>query len=518
MNFKKDIFKSKVWLVAVVLMALSACTDDLVKVPTNDLTADEQFKTVEGYKQSMASIYSNMIYGTFLRYYWGMQEYPTDEAVSTWNDDGGNAVFHQLAWSSDSPAITYVYSSMLMTITYCNNFINESTDAKLTERGFSTTQTSEIQQYKAEIRYLRAYCFWVLMDLYGNPPFPTPEDLGFSSPKQIKRADLFAFIESELKDIEPELAEPRAGEWGLPDQAADWALLSRMYLNAEVYTGTEHYTDAITYCKKIIDAGYSLETHYSWLLLGDNDKNTNEFIFTLNYNNTNETWNGTNFIALGAANVPQSLNGLSGSWGNFRMTQQIPALFPTADTTVDKRAELYTDGQTLEVTNVSSSTDGYSSYKFRNFDRDGNAIVQNNSYGNLSDIDFPVFRLAEIYLTYAEAVLRGGSGGDLTTALAYVNQIRGRAYASDPASTAGNITQSQLTLDFILDEKAREFYWEAQRRTDLVRFNKLTTADYLWAWKGNAIAGKAVDSKYNLFPLPSSDVLANPNLTQNDNY
>ena len=146
-----------------------------------------------------------------------------------------------------------------------------------------------------------------------------------------------------------------------------WALLSRMYLNAEVYTGTEHYTDAITYCEKIIDAGYSLETHYSWLLLGDNDKNTNEFIFTLNYNNTNETWNGTNFIALGAANVPQSLNGLSGSWGNFRMTQQIPALFPTADTTVDKRAELYTDGQALEVTNVSSSTDGYSSYKSYNF-------------------------------------------------------------------------------------------------------------------------------------------------------
>jgi hypothetical protein len=518
MDFNKYIFKTKIWMVALTLLTVSSCTDDLVKMPTNDLTADLQFETVDGYKQSLASVYSNLIYGTFLRQYWGMQEYTTDEAVSTWNDDGGNAVFHQLAWSADAPAITYVYSNMLMTITYCNNFINEATDEKIAARGFADTQATQIKQYKAEVRYLRAYCFWVLMDLYGNPPFPTPEDLGFSSPKQIKRADLFAFIESELKDIEPLLADPKTNEWGRPDKAAAWALLSRMYLNGKVYTGTEYYTQAITYCNKIIAAGYSLETHYSWLMLGDNSKNTNEFIFTLNYENKNETWNGTNFFALGAANVPASINGLSGSWGNFRMTQQLAGLFPTADTTVDKRAQFYTDGQKLEVKNITSSTDGYSAWKYRNVNRDGSSIVQNNSYNNLSDIDFPVFRLAEVYLTYAEAVLRGGSGGSITTALGYINKIRGRAYANNPSSTLGNITQSQLTLDFILDEKGREFYWEAQRRTDLVRFNKLTTTDYLWAWKGNTISGKAVDSKYNLFPIPTSDLLANPNLKQIADY
>ncbi|HET7733696.1 MAG TPA: hypothetical protein VFK73_07640, partial [Paludibacter sp.] len=178
MNFNKYIIKSKLWLIAAVVIGVSACTEDLVKMPTNDLTADMQFKTANGYKQSMASIYSNMIYGSFLRYYWGMQEYTTDEAVSTWNDDGGNAVFHQLAWSADAPAITSVYSTALMTITYCNNFINESTDAKIAARGFSETEVAQIKQYKAEVRYLRAYNFWVLMDLYGNPPFPTPDDLG----------------------------------------------------------------------------------------------------------------------------------------------------------------------------------------------------------------------------------------------------------------------------------------------------------------------------------------------------
>ncbi|WP_243350105.1 RagB/SusD family nutrient uptake outer membrane protein [Parabacteroides sp. FAFU027] len=519
MNFKKYITTGRLGLILLaMIIGFSACTDDLVKTPTNDLTADKQFQSVAGYKQSLASIYSNMIYGSFLRQYWGMQEYTTDEAVSTWNDDGGNAVFHQLAWSADAPAITYVYSSMLMTITYCNNYLNESTDAKIASRGFTSADVTQIKQYTAEVRYLRAYCYWVLMDLYGNPPFPTPDDLGFSSPKQIKRADLFNFIESELKDIESQLADPRTNERGRPDKAAAWALLSRMYLNGTVYTGNDYYTQAITYCNKIISAGYSLESHYSWLMLGDNNKNTNEFIFTLNYDNTNETWNGTNFMALGAAGIPASINGLSGSWGNFRMTQQIPALFPTADTTMDKRAEFYTTGQNLEVNNVTISTDGYSAFKYRNVNRDGSAIVQNNSYNNLSDIDFPVFRLAEIYLTYAEAVLRGGSGGSAATALSYVNKIRGRAYASDPSSTQGNIQQTNLTLDFLLKEKAREFYWEAQRRTDLVRYNKLTTSDYLWAWKGNTLAGKAVDSKYNLFPIPTSDLLANPNLKQNDNY
>jgi len=225
MNFNNNNNKSKLWVVLLIMAGFSACTGDLVKMPTNDLTADSQFKTAGGYKQSMASIYSNMIYSRFLRCYWGMQEYTTDEAVSTWNDDGGNAVFHQLAWSADAPAIDSVYAGALKTVTYCNNYINESTDAKIGGRGFSETDATQIKQYKAEVRYLRAYCFFVLMDLYGNPPFPTPDDLGFSSPKQIKRADLFKFIETELTDIEPLLAEPRSNELGRPDKAAAWALL-----------------------------------------------------------------------------------------------------------------------------------------------------------------------------------------------------------------------------------------------------------------------------------------------------
>ncbi len=516
----KKIIHNRFFLVILVLvftLNFNACTDELDKTPLNTTTSDRQFSSVDGYKQGLVSVYSNLAYSTFLRFYWSMQEYSTDMAVSTWND-GGDGIYHELAWSADSPAIANVYNATINMITLCNNFIKEASPENISDRGFSAAEANQIKQFEAEARYLRAYCFWILMDAYGNPPFPTEQTLGTTPPSQIQRADLFVFLEEELINIEPLLADARSNEWGRPDKAAAWALLARMYLNAEVYIGQERYTDAITYSSKVIDAGYTLESKYEWLMLGDNHLNTNEFIFTINYDNTNQTWYGTNFLALGPAGVPGSINGMSSSWNAFRFTQQIPALFPTSNTSIDKRAMFYTNGQSLEVNSVTTSTDGYSAYKYRNKNRDGLPIEQNNNFGNLSDIDFPVFRLAEIYFIYAEAVLRGGTGGSTGTALNYINRIRGRAYADNPSSAAGNISISDLTLDFILDERARELYWEAHRRTDLIRFNKFTTGDYLWAWKGNVEAGTAVDDKYNLFPIPTADLLANPNLEQIDGF
>lgn len=520
METMKKIRSSRFFVVALLLMLtinFNSCTDDLDKVPLNVETPDKQFDTVDGYKEALVSVYANLAYSKFLRFYWSMQEYSTDMAVSTWNDSG-DGIYHELAWSADSEAIADVYGSSLSMITLSNNLIKESSAEKLNSRGFSDAEAAQIEQYQAEARYLRAFLFWILMDAYGNPPFPTPETLGTTPPSQIQRADLFAFIEDELKAIEPVLAEPKSNEWGRPDKAAAWALLSRMYLNAETYIGEAHYTEAITYCNKIISDSYALEDKYEWLMLGDNHKNTNEFIFTINYDNTNQTWFSTNFLALGPAGVPGSINGMSSSWQSFRFTEQIPALFPTTDTTIDKRAMFYKEGQNLEVESIPTSSDGYSAYKYRNVDRDGNPIEQNNNFGNLSDIDFPVFRLAEIYLTYAESVLRGGDGGSNALALDYVNRIRARAYASNPQSNEGNITNGELTLDFILDERARELYWETHRRTDLIRFEKFTTGDYLWAWKGNVRNGRAVDEKYRLFPIPTADLLANPNLEQIEGF
>lgn len=176
----------------------------------------------------------------------------------------------------------------------------------------------------------------------------------------------------------------------------------------------------------------------------------------------------------------------------------------------DRRAIFHTDGQNLEIEDISNFNDGYAVGKFKNVTRDG--VPGSNL--TFVDTDFPMFRLADVYLMYAEAVKRGGSGGDAGTALGYINEIRTRAYMGE----SGNINADQMTLDFILDERARELYWECHRRTDLIRFEKFTGGDYVWPWKGKVKDGTSTAEKFNLFPIPASDIGANPNLKQNDGY
>jgi hypothetical protein len=360
------------------------------------------------------------------------------------------------------------------------------------------------------------------MDAFANPSFATENDaIGSVMPPQIKRIDLFKYIEDELKDIETKLPAPRTNEYGRADQAAAWALLARMYLNAEVYTGTARYTDAITYSKKIINAGYSLETNYQWLFLADNHQCTNEFIFTINYDGQKtQNYGGTNYIVYAGSGgpsgspMPMSLVGVSG-WAGNRVTKNLPNLFPDYTGAIDKRSLFYATGSNIEI--VNRATDGFWAVKFKNINRDGSLGFSQG--GNLGvGVDMPLFRLGEQYLIYAESVVRGGAGGDAATALSYINKLRGRAYANDPNSTSGNIGSSQLTLNFLIDERGRELYWEGHRRTDLIRFNRFVESIYLWPWKGNVPNGTGVDIKYKIFPLPSSEVSANNNLVQNNGY
>ena len=176
----------------------------------------------------------------------------------------------------------------------------------------------------------------------------------------------------------------------------------------------------------------------------------------------------------------------------------------------DKRAMFWTDGQNLDIADIGTFTDGYAITKWKNVKSTGQA----GSDPTFCDTDFPLFRLGDVFLMYAEATLRGGGGGDLSTALTLVNALRTRAYGD----AGGNITASDLTLDFILDERGRELYWEATRRTDLIRYGKFTTSAYIWPWKGGIAEGISVSDFYNIFPIPSADVSANPNLVQNPGY
>ncbi|RYZ94449.1 MAG: RagB/SusD family nutrient uptake outer membrane protein, partial [Sphingobacteriaceae bacterium] len=118
------------------------------------------------------------------------------------------------------------------------------------------------------------------------------------------------------------------------------------------------------------------------------------------------------------------------------------------------------------------------------------------------------------YLIYGEAVARGGSGGTVAQALTYVNALRFRAYGN----TSGNVSAAALTTDFYLDERGRELYWEAHRRTDLIRFGKFTGSSYIWPFKGGTQAGTSLPAFRNLYPLPLADLITNPNLVQNTGY
>ncbi len=525
--------------VGILISAFASCSKKLDQTPTNDITAQNVFSTSKGYKEAFAKLYAAFALtgnagGTgnpdipsqiiadegnsdFLRMYWNLQELTTDEAAWSWQNDAGIQGLHEMSWSAINPIIDGLYYRSFFQITLCNNFITQASDANLASRGISASDATDIRKYRAEARFLRAYQYWVLMDLFANPPFVTEKDVigGGVIPKQIKRADLFAYIETELKAIDADLVGPKANEYGRADQAAAWALLARLYLNAQVYTGAARYTDAITYCNKIIGAGYTLHPNYRELMLADNNLNTDEFIFTINYDATyTQNWGGTTFLVHGPAAIPAKISGTSGSWSGLRCTQNFVGLFPDNSGNTDQRAQFYTAGQNLIMNSMYVSTDGYSTDKFRNVTRSGGPATHADPAGNWSDVDFPLFRLAEIYLIYAEAVLWGGTGGDQTTALAYINNLRMRAYGD----SSGNINAVDLTLDFVLDERGRELYYEAFRRTDLIRFGKFTSNAYLWAWKGGIFSGTSVADKYNIYPIPATDLSSNTNLRQNTGY
>ena len=516
-----------------LLLSLNSCKkEDLNLTPTNDVTADNVYATPAGYKNSLVKLYAtyaltspsgsdnsdvgglNAGFADFFRLFWTSQELVTDEAICAWGDVGVPELNFGTP-SNDNQFLRGLYSRSLLQITFCNEFLRESTPEKLASRNITGADATAITRYRAEARFLRAFQYWVLLDAFGNPPFVTEEDnIGKVAPKQIQRAALFSYVESELKAIEGDLAEPRANDYGRADKGADWALLARLYLNAQVYTGAAKYTEAITYSSKVIAASYQLKNNYLDLFKGDNDKNNAENILTINYDGVKGTnYGGTTFLINAAINAdmdPASFGVPNGGWGGNRTRQNLPALFPDANGTLDKRGVFF--GTKATIDDVGTFTDGLRVTKFTN--RTTANTTPNSLNGVFSSMDFALFRLAEQYLIYGEAIARGGSGGNAALALTYVNALRTRAYGN----TAGNVTAAALTTDFFLDERGRELYWEGHRRTDLVRFGKFAGSTYLWPYKGGAKTGTALPAYRNIFAIPTADLIANPNLVQNPGY
>jgi hypothetical protein len=523
---KNNIFN--VMMGSVMALSLFSCTKKLDRLPINSTDATNVFSTPAGTKSALAKVYgafamtgsngsgssdlAGIDAGTsdFLRLYWCAQEFPTDEVVCAWGDPGIPDL-NFMQWNSSNVLLTGLYNRSLYQITVANSFLRETSSPGA---GLSKEDLDNVKNYRAEARFLRAYQYWVLMDLYANPPFIDENSLiGSVAPQQIKRADLFKYIESELKAIDGDLKAPKTNEYGRADQAADWALLARLYLNAEVYTGTPRYTDAITYSQKVISSVYTLEPKFNKLFLADNNINNPETILSINYDgNKTQNYGGTTFLVNGSTDGsmnPAQYGVPGGGWGGLHARSPLPQSFgDNYNTSNDSRARLLV-GNDYVINDVTKFAEGVKAVKFRNINSDGTFPANASTFVST---DFPLFRLAEQYLIYGEAVLRGGTGGDNTTAVSYINKLRQRAYGN----SSGNVTT--INLNFILDERMRELYYEAFRRTDLVRYKMFTTSDYVWPWKAGAKNGRSVDSKYNIFPIPVTDVVSNPNLTQNPGY
>lgn len=515
-------------------LSLTSCTADLNQSdPQNaaNPSVEELYSNPQAYKQTLAKLYAGLattgqngpagspdIQGIdegasqYIRGLFLMQELTTDEAVIAWND---NTIkdFHYQTWSAGDGFINATFSRLDFQIKNCNEFLRQTTDEKLDSRGVTGELREEIGVYRAEARFLRALSYWHFLDLFGGRVGLVTENdpTTFFLPEQVTSQQMYDFIDSELTTIEPLMKDPRSNEYPRADRAAAWMLQAKLYMNSKAYIGVEHYTEAMPILQNIIDAGYTLHSNYDQLFLADNDRNgaQNEFIFAVAFDGLNtKTYGGTTFLVhapLGGS-MPIAAYGVNGGWGGIRTTSAFVNKFPTG--TTDTRANFHTEGQTLTISNISNFNEGYAIGKFKNVDVNGNA--GSDAAGDFVDTDFPMFRLADALLMYAECALRTGSNTGV--GLNYLNMVRTRAFGNASGNVGG------YDLQFILDERARELYWENHRRTDLIRFGKFTGGSYLWPWKGNTPGGNPTPSFRNIFPIPSAALAANPTLIQNPGY
>jgi hypothetical protein len=356
--------------------------------------------------------------------------------------------------------------------------------------------------------------YWHGLDLFGNIPLVTEANaIGKTPPQQATRADVFNYIVSELTAMRDDLPAANAAGVGRADQGAVAMLLAKLYLNAQVYTGTARYAEARQEAERVIAASYTLDPNFRRMFSADNHTSP-ELIFVVPQDGLKtQSFGGTTFLvhASVGGNMNASAYGLDFGWWGLRLKPEAVAAFPNngGSTSPDKRSSFFfADGQTQAMPSLTNFNNGIANPKYVNLTSTGGP-PQNPAF---ADVDYPMFRLGDAYLMYAEAVLRGG-GGTRALALGYVNALRQRAYGN----TSGNIADADLTLDFIRDERLRELLWEGHRRTDLVRFGRFTTAG-VWAWKGGTAAGRTTEAFKDLYPLPANELLANPNLRQNTGY
>ncbi|MCK8524062.1 RagB/SusD family nutrient uptake outer membrane protein [Aquimarina sp. D1M17] len=550
----------KIFLYAFLFIGIfSSCEDDLnIELEDDDdLLAEDVFNTPDGYERAIAGVYANLSVvgldgpgtsniagidagtGQYVRGLFNLQNLSTDETIWTFENDPGIRQIQRNQWDANNVVVLGFWARATFEISLANEFLRQTTDAKLDERGVSGELRNTITAYRAEARVLRALANYHLLDLFRRAPFATEEDaVGFTRVPEIAGQDLFNYIEAELLAADADLIDVATGNaatYGRVNKGVAKMILAKLYLNAGVYLGDENqrFADCLRVCEEIINSGYSLTPNYLYNFLADNDTNgaQNEIIFPVIADGTTvRNFGGAGILIQGQMNArsgfqptPESL-GVGGFGNLYRVRRQFAELFvndalfnnDSRNTVVSQDIELDDMGnivtqedRPIEIADISDTSGGYLLAKYSNITSAG----EPGKDATFVDTDFPLFRFADVLLMYAEAHLNNG-GGDRATALGYVNDLRERAFGD----ASGNIADADLTLDFILDERARELHWECHRRQDLIRFGQYSGGTYNWTYKGGPQNGSAISENLDLFPVPASSRSANPNLGQNTGF
>ena len=341
-------------------------------------------------------------------------------------------------WASNNPFVVAMYYRVAFQVSMANEFLRQTTEAKLAERNVSPELAADIQIFRAEARFLRALSYWHGIDIFGNIPLVTEEDpIGPTAPLQSTRQEIFDFLVSELTAIQADLpATAGPGTYGRATKEAAAMLLAKLYLNAGVYTGTPQYAQALAAAQQVIAGPFTLDPSYRHLFQADNHTSPEIIFPVIQDGKRTKSFGGTTFLvhaSCGGSMVPGD-QGVNGCWFGLRLKPEAYDRYPVPG---DPRGSFFwTDGQTVDVASISNFTNGVAVPKFTNKTSAG----ANGSDLEFPDTDFPMFRLGDAYLIYAEAHLRGG-GGDRAQALAYVNALRQRAYGD----ASGNIADADLT-------------------------------------------------------------------------
>lgn len=541
--------KKYIFLLAATAI-LASCVKDLDTLPLNRTDPISEYvygNDENAYMSGLARLYfqfvsndltdlQNMDGGAseIIRAFWSVQETTADAAKCSWENDAWVRALNTNTWGeSQNDAIYAVYVRSLQGISYVNEYLRQTAPERLAERGVSKDLAAKIDVFRAEARFIRAYLYWMAMDCFGSVPFTTENSPfgGAYYPRQVSRTDIFEYCVSELEYLSSQDSPmlPPGSLYPRADKGSAAGLLARMYLNSKVYTGADRSAEAKEVCERIFGMGYSLCPEYYAVFRGDNGQNPqarSEMLWAVEYDDSKtESYGGSSYLlcaTLASTDITDSSrpNGQRNGWAGLRAPfEYVEKYFGVTERDYqtgeyqvrDKRGEVfYIKGrqESLEGA-LYNFMNGWSCLKFNNIphDKTDQSYLSVSATKDFADVDFPMIRLAEIYLIYAEACMNLGVGSQ---ALPYLAALAERAGVEPP---------SEVTPDYIVAERARELMWEAHRRTDLIRFGLYHTDTFLWPYKGgDSYQGQPFPEYRCLFPLPPTELAANPYLVQNPGY